>query len=208
MREAISPAERTIEDLNTGETLTFLETAEESGGARVVMQLTLAPGARVGLHSHPIVETFSLIEGELDFELDGRSVELGRREAVVVPAGHLHGMHNRSSRPAVLKVVGTPGAEAEFGLRVKFLLSRDGYLPTPGGGRPKDPLLGMVVIDRGGLYFPPLPRPLFRVLIGALAAIGRGLGRERFLLSRYPEYRRYLEALGTLAPPSGGGRTR
>lgn len=73
--------------------------------------------------------------------------------------------------------------------------SRDGYLPKPGGGRPKHLLLGAVVIQRGGLYFPPLPRWLFRALMASLAAAGRWRGREQFLLDHYPEYASYLDAL-------------
>jgi hypothetical protein len=91
--------------------------------------------------------------------------------------------------------VATPGGEAEYGLRLKFLMSRDGYIPVPGSGPPKNVLLGAVVIQRGGLYFPPLPRWLFRLLMGSLAALGRLRGREQFLRDRYPEYALYLDAL-------------
>nr|WP_238846602.1 hypothetical protein [Nocardia arthritidis] len=45
-----------------------------------------------------------------------------------------------------------------------------------------------------GLYFPPLPVGLFRMLIATLAAAERW--REKFLLTRYPDYRRLLRALG------------
>ena len=85
---------------------------------------------------------------------------------------------NEAKRPAVIRVVASPGAEAEYGLRMKFLMSRDGFIPTPGaGGPPKHLLLGAVLIDRGGLYFPPLPRWLFRALMATLAAVGRWRGR-------------------------------
>jgi quercetin dioxygenase-like cupin family protein len=185
----------TIKDENTGETITFLETAASTGGDRVVMRLDLAPGTVVGLHAHPIAETFERLEGEVQLEVDGRRVDLGTGPATV-PGGHLHGLRNASSRPASLRVTGTPGVEAEFGLRVKFQLSRDGYIPVPGGGPPKRPLVGAVVIHRGVLYFPPLPRFLFRSLVAMAAALGRWRGAERFLVDSYPDYARYLEALG------------
>jgi quercetin dioxygenase-like cupin family protein len=184
----------TIRDQNTGETITFLETAAETGGKRVVMRLDLAPGSVVGLHAHPIAESFERLEGEVDLTVDGRSADLGAGP-VTVPGGHLHGLRNASSRPAAVRITGTPGAEAEFGLRVKFQLSRDGYIPVPGGGKPKRALLGAVVIHRGGLYVPPLPRFFFRPLIAVLAALGTWRGEERFLLETYPDYGRYLESL-------------
>lgn len=185
-----------IVDENTGETVTFLETAAETGGDRVVMRLDLAPGAFVGLHAHPIEETFELIDGEVGLEVDGQPVDFNAGP-VTVPGGRLHGFRNASSRPAALRVIGTPGGEAEFGLRVKFQLSKDGYAPRPGRRTPKRPLMSAVVVHRSGIYFPPLPRVLFRPLVSFLAALGRWRGEERFLLDRYPDYARYLEALRT-----------
>lgn len=60
---------------------------------------------------------------------------------MTVPPGHLHGMRNTSAAPAALRITGRPGAETEFGLRLKFELSRDGYgrlldalgIPRPAG---------------------------------------------------------------------------
>lgn len=190
-----APLDRTIADANTGETLTFLETAAESSGERVVMRLSLAPGTVVPPHAHPTEETFELHDGTVDFQLDGKPIELRSGSSITVPAGHVHGLRNTSDTPAALGMIATPGAEAEYGLRLKFLMSRDGYIPVPGSGPPKNVLLGAVVIHRGGLYFPPLPRWLFRLLMGALAAVGRWRGREHFLRDRYPEYAMYLAAL-------------
>jgi hypothetical protein len=158
------------------------------------MRIELAPGTVIGLHAHPIEETFERLEGDVQLEVDGRRIDLVKGPATV-PGGHLHGLRNASSQPAAVRVTGTPGAEAEFGLRVKFQLSRDGYIPVPGGGRPKRPLAGAIVIHRGGLYFPPLPRFVFRPLINVLAALGRWRGEERFLVDSYPDYNRYVETL-------------
>jgi quercetin dioxygenase-like cupin family protein len=190
-----APLDRTIADSNTGETLTFLETAAESSADRVVMRLALAPGTVVQPHAHPTEEAFECQEGTVVFQLDGHPIELRPGSTVTVPPHRIHGLHNASDQPAVLGIVATPGAEAEYGLRLKFLMSRDGYIPVPGGGPPKNVLLGAVVIQRGGLYFPPLPRWLFRLLMGSLAALGRLRGREQFLRDRYPEYALYLDAL-------------
>ena len=189
-----APLDRTIADSNTGETLTFVETAAESSGDRVVMRLELAPGTVVRPHAHPTEEAFECQEGTVDFQLDGHPIELRPGSTVTVPPHRIHGLHNATDHPAVLGVVATPGAEAEYGLRLKFLMSRDGYIPVPGSGPPKNVLLGAVVIQQGGLYFPPLPRWLFRLLMGSLAALGRWRGREQFLRDRYPEYALFLEA--------------
>jgi quercetin dioxygenase-like cupin family protein len=193
---AVTEAERTIADQNTGETLTFLETSEETGGDHVVVRLTLAPGTVIPPHAHPIQETFTCEDVPVGFHLDGRWADLGPGEVVSAASGRVHGLRNTSDQPVSVLVTATPGAIAEHQLRMKFLLSRDGYIPVPGGGRPKDPLLGAVIIDRDGLYLPPLPRWLFRGMIRTMATIGRRRGRERFLLEHYPEYADYLRVLG------------
>ena len=115
-----------------------------------------------------------MLQGEVEFQVDGRTfARHPGSPGVTVPPNHVHGFRNRSQVPVALRVVGTPGASAECGLRVKFLLSRDGYLPLPGSGPPKHLLLSAVVLQRGGLYFPPLPVWLFRALVSVLAALGR-----------------------------------
>ncbi len=190
-----SEAVRTIHDPTTGETITFIETAEESGGERAVMRLELAPGTVVPPHAHPFEESFECLDGQLSFRLNGRVVELRPGDMVTAPRDVVHGLSNPSQAPVVLRVLGRPGPIAEYSVRIKFLLSRDGYLPT-GGGPPRQLLIGAVVLHRAGMYFPPLPRWLFRSLIVALAALGRWRGRERFLLRRHPEYDRFLATVG------------
>jgi hypothetical protein len=129
-----------------------------------------------------------LLRGEVEVQLHGRRIQLQPGASVTVPGGRVHGLRNLGRKPAVLRIVATPGHEAEYGLRLKFLLFRDGYLPTG------DLLLAAVMADRGGLYFPPLPRWLFRALFALLATVGRWRGRERFLRDRYPEYARFIDA--------------
>lgn len=204
---APNEADRTIHDPTTGETITFLEPAAQSGGTYVVMRLDLAPGTVVPPHAHPVEETFVCLEGQLEFRLDDRTIPLRPGGTVTAHPGRVHGFRNRSPEQATLRIVATPGTEAEYGLRVKFLLARDGYLPQ-GGGPPKHLLLGAVVIHRGGLYFPPLPRWLFRPLIAGLAALGRWRGWEQSLRRRYPEYARWLESLGRAPGRAGRDRPR
>ncbi len=65
--DGISEADRTIHDPITGEEMTFLETAAESDGDRVVLRLTLAPGGFVPPHAHAPREDFECLEGTLQF---------------------------------------------------------------------------------------------------------------------------------------------
>ena len=64
----------------TGERMTFLETAAETGGDRVVIELHADPGGSVAAaHVHPSQwETFAVVSGTLGAKVAGRTTEAGR----------------------------------------------------------------------------------------------------------------------------------
>lgn len=49
------------------------------------------PGKRVGLHVHPYDEVVFVIEGRARWAIDGRLVEAGPGDVLVVKAGEVHG---------------------------------------------------------------------------------------------------------------------
>jgi hypothetical protein len=150
------------------------------------------------------VEAFECLEGELEIEIDGRTTKLQPGSFLTASRNQLHAFRNISHAPAVVRVIATPGAEAEYSLRVAGRLTADGYGPRRGGGSPKDLLVAVVFLHRVGYYFPPLPRSLFRALVKGVAAFGRWRGRERLLIAMYPEYGRLLDSLNRHgSTPSG-----
>ncbi len=90
----MSDAYRTVGNPGTGETITILETSEESGGARVVALITLAPGGAVTPHSHRIRETFECVEGAFTVHLGGRDMRFPPGESMVADPQQLHGFRN------------------------------------------------------------------------------------------------------------------
>ena len=54
------------------DTATFLQTSEETGGARTLAELEIAPGGKVTPHYHlTYSERFKVLEGQLTVEIDG-----------------------------------------------------------------------------------------------------------------------------------------
>ncbi len=126
---------RTIHNPVTGQRVTFLETARESGGARTVADLDTTPGGGVLLHRHADHEEWvEVVEGEIEVTMDGVTRRLGVGEHVVIPAGAVHAWRNPSpDRVLRFRAMMTPGHPGfETVLRVSFGLGRDGRLRPSG----------------------------------------------------------------------------
>ena len=143
----MSDAYRTIDNPSTGETITFVETSEESGGARVVALITLAPGGAVAPHSHRITETFECVEGAFTVHLAGRDMTFPPGENMTTGPHQLHGFRNDTDVPATLKVTATPAGDLDRVLRTLSGLSRDGLLVP--GRPPRHPLVMANLAYRG-----------------------------------------------------------
>ena len=61
-----------------------------------------APGQGASRHRHPYVETFVVLEGEIDTVVDGERRMLGPGTIAVIPAMAWHEFTNRSERRALM----------------------------------------------------------------------------------------------------------
>lgn len=113
------------------------ETGEHFGA----FHAAVPPGAGIPVHSHPDVELFFVIEGELQLlrEPDGEPVPIGVGHCGFVPADALHGFANAGPGTAQVLITCTRGLE-------NFLLE---------AGRP----LGAIAAQG-----PPAPAEIERVL--------------------------------------------
>jgi len=169
---------RTIMNPASGETVTFLETAEESGGAHVVLQIEIAPGGGAAPHAHRYeTEAFEVLAGTVDLQVGTQRIALAVGGTATVSPETLHGFHNSTAVPATLRVTASPPEHLERGLRATYYMMREGLLP-------KQPLVAALLLQQGGVYLPPLPRWCYWPLINALARLGRWTGGEA-ALARY-----------------------
>lgn len=83
---------RTITNTVTGETLEFIKTAAETGGAYLEFHVTALPGfGGPPRHIHTRQEeAFRVISGRLGIEINGETQVLNPGEECVVPAGTAH----------------------------------------------------------------------------------------------------------------------
>jgi quercetin dioxygenase-like cupin family protein len=172
---------RTVSNPTSGETFTFLETSEDTGGARVVTLIALRPGGAVAPHSHRLGEKFECVNGTFTAHLDGQDATLSPCQLMIAEPNVMHGFRNDTDWPATVRVTATPAGDFDKIMRTLAGLARDGRLIP--GRPPKDPLVMASLAYRGRYYRPPLPRWLYWPLIGGMAALG-GRAADR-AMARY-----------------------
>jgi mannose-6-phosphate isomerase-like protein (cupin superfamily) len=162
----------------------FLEMSEESGGARTLVELEVAPGGKVTPHYHlSYSERFKVLEGRLTVEIDGVRHELEPGdEAVAAPRG-LHAWSNPGEERSVAHIELRPGSPGfENALRIVYGLAADGLVLK--NGVPRNPLHAALVLEMGEVRLPGAYAALERVL-RLLARIARWRGVDRKLERRY-----------------------
>jgi quercetin dioxygenase-like cupin family protein len=83
-----------------GVTRVDLQRHDLSAPGREVIQVrvALAPGVAFPRHTHPGEEIIYVLEGALEYEVDGRApVSLAAGDVLFIPAGTIHAARNRGS---------------------------------------------------------------------------------------------------------------
>lgn len=84
--------------------------SEDSDGTLCLTELVAPPGTGIPRHVHTREdETFHVLEGEFEFEVDGRGVRAPAGTTIFAPRNVPHGFRNASGRAARLIVAITPG---------------------------------------------------------------------------------------------------
>ena len=167
-----------IENPVTGETIKFIRTSEDTGGARLEIELLLRPDAFLPAeHVHPSQdEAFTVLEGSVRFT-SGKEVEVVSADGtLVVPGGRPHSWGPEGDAGARVRVVFTPpGSTAHF-FDTYFALARDGKVNAKGLANP----IRMAQMGRTyDVYLGAVPVVLQRPVFTALDLAGRALGYPR-----------------------------
>lgn len=170
----------------SGEKALLVESAEESGGARVVADGAVEAGGFVpgGAHVHDhCTEHFEVRAGRITFVLDGQKRTLGTGDQLVVTPGTWHRWWNAGDDEVLMRVCVEPALRFEEMIAVMWGLCADGR--TDAKGRPS-PLVGALVATRYRREIRPRQPPdlVQRLLLPPLAALARRRGLER-TLDRY-----------------------
>ncbi len=160
--------------------LIFRTTTVASAGARVEVEARYAPmrDIRPPVHSHPGQdEHFEVLEGALDFEIEGERLTVGPGEALDIPRGRRHTVWNGSDRHARFRWRTSPALRTERMYEVLWGLAADGRMGRHGQPRPallQGALLMFAYRREYRLAAPPYPALVLGC--GALGALGRLVG--------------------------------
>jgi len=168
-----------IENPVTGERLHFLATSADTGGEKVVVEVTVRPdGFVAAAHVHPQQEErFEIREGRVGFKLGRKRIEAGPGDVVVVPAGTAHKFWNAGDTDARFVTEVRPALGFERLIETMYSLAADGKTNKKGMPNP----LRLAVIAKEHFRDVQLPFPpvvLQRLGLAMGAPVGRMLGYE------------------------------
>ncbi len=186
----VSDVGETIENPVNGERITWIETADTTGGQLLSFDLSLRPGAAVAAeHLHVRQEErFRVDAGTIALDLGGTVRTVSQGEEVTVAAGVPHRWWNEGTVEATVRVELRPALDTETFFETFFGLARDGK--TNDKGIPG--LLQIAVAYRDlGDSCPTLAKPpafVQRTIFMLLAPIGRSLGRRAIYAKYSPRH--------------------
>ena len=160
--------------------LRFLRTAADTGGELLEMEAIYRPVSKAPpAHFHPAQEeTFEVLSGALRFVIDGRQIDLGAGEQLVIPAGTIHRAHNAGTEEARVIWQTRPALRSQQFYETLYGLAMDGR--TNADGVPGLLQVALIMTGHAGEFvLASPPRIIQKALFGMLAAIARTLGKGR-----------------------------
>jgi len=161
----------------TGEQMTFVETAAETGGERVVIELRADPGGAVAAaHLHPSQwETFTVVSGTLGAKIAGHTAELGPGQTLGVAPGVSHTWWNAGDGEVVFRCEIRPALQFESLIETMFSLAADGKTNKKGMPNP----FRLAVIANAHfdtVQLPVIPAWMQKVALAMGAPVGKAIG--------------------------------
>ena len=163
----------------SGETLTFVETAADTGGEYTVVECAVRPGGGVPMaHVHPNQsETFEVLEGQLSLKAGRDKLVAQAGDVVTVSPGTVHKFWNASDSIVRFRCTVTPALNFEAFLETICALGADGKLSKRGLPTP----LRLAVIANATFddsRAPYIPAWMQKAGLAVGAALGRLAGYE------------------------------
>jgi quercetin dioxygenase-like cupin family protein len=104
----------TLESPKIGQTITFVQTAQDTNGEELVIEARMRPGAFIPPHRHlHQEETFEVLAGTGTFSVAGRKIVATGGEHVRIVAGVAHRFRNTSNDDVLVHATLRPAMRTE-----------------------------------------------------------------------------------------------
>ncbi len=165
----------------TGETVEFLETANETGGQYTRFKTTIPQGKGFEVEHLHIAgdESFVIVRGTLSYKLNGKTYNAAAGEYVVLPKGIPHAHWNADAEDLVMLQTISPSMDIDRFLETLFGLAMEGKLDSKG----QPPFLQVMVWIRhmqSKTYLAAIPRRVQDFLAFVLTPIASLMGYQPF----------------------------
>jgi quercetin dioxygenase-like cupin family protein len=97
-----------------GDTYTILLTGNDTDGRYCLIDMLIPPGGGPVPHRHDFEESFTLLDGEIEFTFRNIKLVVGAGETVNIPANAPHSFVNSSTRSARLLCICSPAGQEQF----------------------------------------------------------------------------------------------
>ena len=115
---------------SVGDTYTILVSGQESGGRYSLIDMYVPAGSGPPPHRHDFDETFTILEGEVEFTVRGQPHLVPTGSTVTVPSNAPHSFKNISGKAARMLCVCVPPGLEEFFMAVG-MPARSRIAPAP-----------------------------------------------------------------------------
>ncbi len=166
-----------IENPVTGERVRFIETARETDGEYVLIDVEVDPNGAVAKgHVHPYqTEQFEIVDGTMGFKAGGKTVLAGPGDVVTVEPGKPHRFWNAGDTVARFHCEVRPALGFESFLETMFGLAADGK--TNASGMPNPLRLAVIANEHfDDVRLPYVPAFLQKAALATGATLGRLAG--------------------------------
>lgn len=179
---------RTVTHKVTGEQITFLESATETEGKYLHIEVSLpAFGQGPPLHVHTeFEEVFEVIAGQLEVQVNKTKQVLYEGEKLVAPIGTAHTFNNPHDKPVTFRVKLTPPSQFEQSVLIHYGLMDDGL--TDEKGNPKSMSHLALILYLQNTWVAGIPVWLQKIVIKR--ALKKGIKKGEFKqLEKYTTFK-------------------
>ncbi|GEK32897.1 cupin domain-containing protein [Kurthia sibirica] len=175
---------RSVQHKYTKEQITFVETAKDTNGAYLLIEVSLPPnGDGPPLHVHDeFVEEFMVLSGVLTVTVGKIEHQLTAGQSITAPIGTDHTFTNNSSDQVVFNVTLTPPSQFEESVRIHYGLMDDNL--TKNDGTPKNIFHLIAILKLQNTYIAgksiSSQRRLFSIIIGLGKLFGQYKKLEKY----------------------------